>query len=231
MKKLEQKYLGSDEKIKDIDLKKRVVTGYLSQVDIEDDGGDIVTASAFTKTLQERGNDVYFLHQHKFDMPHGKFAELMVDSYGLKFVSNPLPNTSYSNDTLELIQKGIIGATSIGYITTKHENKGNTRIIKELKLYEGSTVTVPMNKGAIITGLKSMTLQDLKTKESQILKAFRNGTFTDDTFTLLELALKDLQTQAYEIGKKEALMKSEQSTQTKSLDIKEVSELFNNFKF
>ena len=33
-----------------------------------------------------------------------------------------------------------------------------------------------------------------------ILKFFRSGTVTDDTFKLLELSLKDLQKHAYEIG-------------------------------
>lgn len=231
MKNIEQKYLESDQKISDIDTKQRVISGYLSQVDIEDKGNDIIERSAFTKTLQERKSQIYFLNQHKFDQPHGKFAELEVDSYGLKFVSNPLPNTSYSNDTLELISKGIIGATSIGYITTKKEMKGGTRIIKELKLYEGSTVTMPMNDGAIITGLKSMSFDDIKTKEAQILKAFKSGTFTDETFTLLEIALKQLQLQVYELGKKEALTQSEKSTQSKSLNADEVNQLLTNFKF
>ena len=231
MRNLEHKYLEEENKISDIDTKKRVVSGYLSQVDIEDKGGDIVEKSAFTKTLQERKNDVYFLNQHDFTQPHGKFAELEVDNYGLKFVSNPLPNTSYSNDALELIEKGIIGATSIGYITTKKEMKGNVRIIKELKLYEGSTVTIPMNDGAIITGLKTLSFEEIKTKEAKILKAFRHGKFTDETFTLLELALKDLQTQAYELGIQEALKKSEQSTQIKSLNPDEVANIINNFKF
>lgn len=231
MKNLERKYLEEENKISDIDLKNRVITGYLSQVDVEDKGNDIIERSAFTKTLQERKSQIYFLNQHDFTQPHGKFAELEVDNYGLKFVSNPLPNTSYSNDALELIEKGIIGATSIGYITTKKEMKGNTRIIKELKLYEGSTVTVPMNDGAIITGLKSLTFEEIKTKEAKILKAFRHGKFTDETFTLLELALKDLQTQSYELGKQEALTQSDQSTQTKSLNPEEVDQLINNFKF
>jgi HK97 family phage prohead protease len=231
MRNLEHKYLEEENKISDIDIKKRVISGYLSQVEIEDKGNDIIEKTAFTKTLQERKNDIYFLNQHDFTMPHGKFAELEVDNYGLKFVSNPLPNTTYSNDTLELIEKGIIGATSIGYITTKEEFKGNTRIIKELKLYEGSTVTVPMNDGAIITGLKTLTLKEIKAKEAKILKAFRHGKFTDDTFTLLELALKDLQSQAYELGKKEALKQSDSFTQQKSLRPEDVDRLINNFKF
>lgn len=231
MKNLEYKYLGEDEKIKDVDEKQRIISGYLSQVDVEDLGNDIIEKTAFTKTLQERKNDVYFLNQHDFAQPHGKFQELEVDNYGLKFVSNPLPNTSYSNDVIELISKGIIEATSIGYIVTKKEQKGDQRIIKELKLYEGSTVTMPMNKGAIITDLKSLSFEQIKTKEAKILKAFRHGKFTDETFTLLELALKQLQKEVYELGKKEALKQSVNTTQSKSLTPSEIDQLITNFKF
>jgi len=230
MKHLEHKYLEEENKISDIDTQKRVVSGYLSQVEVEDKIKDIITKTAFNQTLKERKNDIYFLNHHDFTKPHGKFAELEVDNYGLKFVSNPLPNTSYSNDTLELIEKGIIGATSIGYIVTKKEYKSGVRIIKELKLYEGSTVTIPANDGAIITGLKTLTFEEIKTKEAKILKAFRHGKFTDETFTLLELALKDLQTQSYELGKREALKKSNQPA-LKSLNSEDVDNLIDNFKF
>lgn len=229
MKNIEHKNLEASEKITDVDTNKRVITGYLSQVDVEDKGNDIIEKTAFTKTLSERKNDIYFLNQHDWRQPHGKFAELEVDNYGLKFVSNPLPNTSFSNDTLELVEKGIIQHNSIGYIVTKSQDEGNTRVIKELKLYEGSTVTMAMNDGAIITGLKSMNIEEVKSKEKQILKAFKSGKFTEETFMLLEIALKELQTYTYELGKKEALKQSEKSTQEQSL--REVNKLITNFKF
>jgi len=231
MKLLETKDLYSEEKIKDVDVKKRVITGYLAQFNNVDKGGDVIMPNAFNQSLRERKDDIYFLNQHDWTQPHHrKFAELYTDNYGLKFVSEPLPNTSYSNDTLELIEKGIIDSNSIGYITEKAEYENDNRMLYELKLYEGSTVTIAMNDGAIINGLKSLTYKDIKTKEAKILKAFRHGKFTDETFTLLELALKDLQTQSYELGKKEALKKSNEPA-LKSLNSEDVDNLIKNFKF
>ena len=227
---LEHKEIGG--KYEDFDINNRVISGYLSEVDVKDDGGDTIARSAFNKTLQERKNEIFFLNQHDFKQPHGKFAELEMDSYGLKFVSNPLPNTTYSNDVLKLIEAKIITSTSIGYVATKFiGQKGYCRTITELKLYEGSTVTIPMNKGALITGLKSMTLEEISTKEKDLLKAFRNGTFTDETFVLLELALKELQTQSYELGKKEALNKPSNDTDQAAETLKEVGNILSNFKF
>jgi HK97 family phage prohead protease len=214
---------------RDVDTKKRVLTGYLSQVEVKDRVGDIVDAKAFNMTLAERKADIFFLNQHNWTQPHGKFAELEVDSYGLKFTSNPLPNTSYSNDVLELVEKGILTTNSIGYIATKTVQEGDARRIKELKLFEGSTVTMPANEGAIITGIKSMTIEQVREKEKLILKAFKNGKFTDETFTLLEIALKDLQIQSYELGRKDALQQSDNPA-APEVDAAGLKQLFTNFK-
>jgi HK97 family phage prohead protease len=212
MKNLEYKFITGA--VNDIDTQKRVVTGYLSKFGNTDLDNDIMDKGAFTKTLQERKENIFFLNQHNWSQPHGKFAVLEVDEYGLKFESNALPDTTYSNDTLKLYEAGIIKEHSVGFLTMKSEYVRETdkRVIKEVKLYEGSNVTLGANPDAVFTGLKSFTKEDISEREKAILKAFRSGTFTDETFTLLEIALKQLQLQAYELGKKEALEKSEQST-------------------
>lgn len=187
--------------VKDIDLKNRVVTGYLSNFGNKDNDNDIIEKGAFTKTLNERRNQIYFLNQHNFAQPHGKFAVLKEDQKGLYFESEPLINTTYSEDALKLYDAGIMKEHSIGFVTTKKEHKGEIRQIKEVKLYEGSNVTMGSNPDTPFTGFKGMTLKEVNDKVSLILKFFKNGTITDDTFGLLELALKDLQKQAFEIGK------------------------------
>jgi HK97 family phage prohead protease len=212
MKNLEYKFITGA--VNDIDTSKRVVTGYLSKFGNIDLDNDIMDKGAFTKTLQERKSNIFFLNQHNWSQPHGKFATLEVDEYGLKFESNPLPDTTYSNDTLKLYEAGIIKEHSVGFLTMKSEyiRETDKRVIKEVKLYEGSNVTLGANPDAIFTGLKSFTKEDISEREKAILKAFRNGTFTDETFTLLEIALKQLQLQSYELGKEDALKQSEQST-------------------
>ena len=212
MKNLEYKFITGA--VEDIDTNKRVVTGYLSKFGNTDLDNDIMDKGAFTKTLQERKSNIFFLNQHNWSQPHGKFATLEVDEYGLKFESNPLPDTTYSNDALKLYEAGIVKEHSVGFLTMKSEyiRETDKRVIKEVKLYEGSNVTLGANPDAIFTGLKSFTKEDISDREKAILKAFRNGTFTDETFTLLEIALKQLQLQSYELGKEDALKQSEQST-------------------
>lgn len=226
MKNLELKDISGG--IEDIDTQKRVVTGYLSMFGNVDLHNDIMDEKAFNKTLSERKSEVFFLNQHNWQQPHGKFAELYTDSHGLKFVSNPLPDTSYSKDTLVLYETGILKEHSIGFITEKDEVKNGIRTIKEVKLFEGSNVTLGANPQARFTGLKSLTKEDIDDRVKSILKAFKKGVFTDDTFTLLELALKELQLQSYELGKK-SLIEPLKDTQTEP-NKAEINKLFTNFK-
>jgi len=190
--------------LKDIDTKKRIATGYLSSfTTVKDAYGDIIEKGAFVKTINERKNDIYFLNQHNWKQPHGKFNVLKEDNKGLYFESSPLIDTTYSSDLLKLYEAGIVKEHSIGYNTIKSEydSKSETRTIKEIKLYEGSNVTMGANSDTPFMGMKS-SLKEIDDQSKKLYKAIRNGTFTDETFTLLELALKQLQLEAYELGKK-----------------------------
>lgn len=226
MKNLEFKDISGG--IEDIDTQKRIVTGYLSMFGNVDLHNDIMDEKAFNKTLSERKDEIFFLNQHNWQQPHGKFKELYTDSYGLKFVSNPLPNTTYSKDTLVLYEEGILKEHSVGFITEKDEVENGIRTIKEVKLFEGSNVTLGANPQARFTGLKSFNKQEIDDRVKSILKAFKKGVFTDDTFTLLELALKELQMQSYELGKK-SLIEPLDDTQTEP-NKTEINKLFTNFK-
>ena len=132
-------------KLKDIDMKKRTVVGYLSSFDNIDRDGDIITKGAFKKSLQERKSEIRFLNQHDWKQPHGYFAELEEDDYGLYFVSNPLIDTTFSSDVLKMYEAEIIDEHSIGFEVVKKEYKEGVRYLNELKLYEGSNVTMASN--------------------------------------------------------------------------------------
>lgn len=212
MKGLLEVKRNNEKSVSDVDLKNRVVTGYLSSFDNVDHSGDIIVKGAYAKTLKERRNEIVFLNQHRWEQPHGKFAVLQEDQKGLYFESEPLIKTSYSEDALKLYDAGIMTDHSVGFVTITKETKGQNRILKELKLYEGSNVTIGDNPNTPFTGFKSLSLTETNDKISTILKFFKNGTVTDETFYLLEIALKDLQKQAYEIGS--SLLKPEVKANT-----------------
>jgi len=187
--------------LKDLDLGKRIVTGYLSAFDNKDYGGDIIVKGAFTKSIHERKDQIFFLNQHNWDQPHGKFNLLQEDAKGLYFESMPLVDTSYSSDLLKLYDAGIINEHSIGFVTIQDEIQKDVRILKELKLYEGSNVTMGMNPETPFMGMKAGT-KKAADQVKRIMKMLRSGDLTDDTFTLLEIALKQYEVELIELGKK-----------------------------
>ena len=189
--------------INDIDVKNRIVTGYLANFGTKDSDDDVIEKGAFAKSIKERKDSIYFLNQHDWSKPHGKFNELKEDNTGLYFESMPLPNTSYSNDLLELYALGIVNEHSIGYQVTKVLQGENwKRTIKEAKLFEGSNVTMGANSKTPFLGFKNRSIGEINDQVGLILKAVKNGSFTDETFMQLEIALKQLQLESYELGKK-----------------------------
>jgi HK97 family phage prohead protease len=226
-------YKNTASPVKDVDVKKGVITGYLSDFDTKDYDGDIIVKGAYKKSINERNQ--FFLNQHNWSQPHGRFSVLQEDSKGLYFESEPLINTTYSQDTLKLYEAGIIKEHSVGFITIKDEysQKDNARIIKEIKLLEGSNVTLGANPNTPFTGFKSLTMEETNDQVKKIVKMLRNGTLTDETFSLLEIALKQLQKQAYNIGvnslsNKEPLVNNTPLiVEPKSLDIETINNFIN----
>ena len=212
--------------VKDLDLKKRIVTGYLSAFGNKDHVGDIIVKGAFDKSLRERKEQIFFLNQHNWDQPHGKFNMLQEDAKGLYFESNPLVDTTYSSDLLKLYDAGIINEHSIGFQTIKDEVKGDVRMLKELKLYEGSNVTLGANPETPFMGMKAGTKR-ASDQVKRILKMLRSGDVTDDTFSLLEIALKQYETELIELGKKS--VEPLQDTQHEPLVSTQANEILANF--
>lgn len=226
-------YKSIQAEVKDLDTKNRVVTGYLSNFGNVDHDKDIMAKGAFTKSISERKDSILFLNQHNWQQPHGGFAELVEDSKGLRFVSNKLPNTTYSNDALELYAAGIMKEHSIGFSTVKsdYDEKSGVRTIKEVKLYEGSNVTLGANPETPFTGFKSLTTEEANDQVTKIVKMLRNGTLTDETFLTLEIALKQLQKHMYELGKSSLNEPLDDSTQTEEPNMKDIASTILNFKY
>jgi HK97 family phage prohead protease len=192
--------------VKDVDRSKRIVTGYLTHFGDIDSHNDIIDPRATHKTVNERMTEILFLNQHRWDQPHGFFGRLNPDEKGLYFESKKLPNTTYSNDAIELYDAGIISDHSIGFIPVKYDIDEETgvRTLKEIKLYEGSNVTVGANRNTPFLGFKSMTIEQLNDQTKRMVKMLRTGTLTDETFVQLEIGLKQIQMESYRRGKEDA---------------------------
>ena len=162
------------------DIEGREFRGYASTYD-KDLGGDIILPGAFAKTLSERGDRIKVLWQHNDAI--GKLTEAKEDGTGL-FVVGKLSKTRLADEAMELMRDKVIDQMSIGYSVpqgkSEYAENDGTRYIKELKLYETSLVTFPMNENAFITGVKS------------VRDAIRTGNLDETSIAELKHMLGDL---------------------------------------
>lgn len=146
-------------KEQDVSIKDRTFKGYASTWD-KDSGNDIITKGAFSKTLGERSGRVKILWQH--DLPLGKPTLMQEDEKGL-YVEGYISKTRLGDEALELMRDGVVDQMSIGFSIpsgkSEYSKNDSARIIREVKLYEFSPVTFPMNDNAMITSVKSLREQ------------------------------------------------------------------------
>lgn len=138
----------------------RTIEGYAAVFGNKDLGGDVIHPGAFTKTLAERGGKVRLLWQHNPGEPLGKLLEVREDPAGL-FIKAVISDTMRGRDALALLRDGAIGGMSIGYDAipggtdfSKDADGNSVRNLREIKLWECSLVTFPMNEQAGVTALK-----------------------------------------------------------------------------
>jgi HK97 family phage prohead protease len=138
--------------------------GYASVFGIVDYGGDIVESGAFTKTLKEK-KEFPLLWYHDPRQPVGMVTAEKEDEKGLKIKGTLDLNIEKAKELYSLIKKfgkKVIQGLSIGYDVIKQSWEGDTRHLKELKLWEVSLATFPMNPEAVITSVKAVVpFQDL----------------------------------------------------------------------
>jgi HK97 family phage prohead protease len=121
----------------------------------KDLGGDVVEAGAFTKTLNDKNGEVPILWQHDMREPIG-MGKLTDSADGLQIKGELALESPVAQKAHALLKKGVLKGLSIGYDTIRDEVKDKVRYLKELKLWEVSIVTFPMNELATVHGVKQI---------------------------------------------------------------------------
>ncbi len=138
-----------------------IVEGYAAVFGNKDLGDDIIDPGAFKKTINERKN-VPLLWYHQPPEVLGLVFEMEEDNKGLKSRSQINLDTQLGREKFSLIRQGAIKGMSIGFEAIKETWDGTVRRLKEIKLWEISLVTFPMNPLAQVTGIKAVVpYQDL----------------------------------------------------------------------
>lgn len=214
---MEQKDISSPISITDVDINKKTVTGYASIFGNKDLDDDIMMPGAFTKSIMENGpqgdNSILFLWQHNPGKVLAKPTVLREDSKGLYYEATVTSGATFAEDALKLIATGLVGENSIGYQTVKSAiiqpdaQDWTTwyRELIEVKLFEHSAVTWGANPEAAMTGMKGMNKKELNSREEKLLKALRIEGMRDETYQSLELQIKQINTEYYNLGRKISL--------------------------
>jgi HK97 family phage prohead protease len=135
--------------------------GILASYNNVDLGGDRILPGAFTKTMQERGNEIPMLWQHDPHQPIGTLS-LSDSATGLMVKGQLLMDLPQARNAYTLLKAKVIKGLSIGFDTIKDSIDNGVRQLKEVRLWEGSVVTFPMNEACMITTVKKMGAAEQK---------------------------------------------------------------------
>ncbi len=135
-----------------------------------DEGGDVIDPGAFTKTLAEGGGKVPLLWAHDASAPVGSLT-LTDTPTALLAKGRLVLSVPKAREAYELMRAGVVKGLSIGYRVVKHTMSGEVRRLKELRLFEGSLTSVPMNRAALVTAVK----QQEPAPDTEALEVFRNA--------------------------------------------------------
>ncbi len=216
-----------DYKIKGIDTEKGVVEFYSSKFGNRDSDGDIMQKGCFAKTLSENFKRIRHLQDHYYSV--GVPQEIKEDDFGLLCKSKLMLKIQKGLETFEMYKAFAENDNtlehSIGFATIKKEDeekindmtgeRTRTRIIKEVKLYDITTMTTwGANPDTPMVSLKNE--QDIE-KHINLLRKLLNSKFTDEKLLNFEKHLNEI----------ESLLTKEPDNST--LSEKEPIELVNNF--
>lgn len=189
--------------VKDADIKKGIVTGYLASFGNLDADNDIIMQGAFTKSITEMGPAaskprIKYLLDHDTSKALGVFSVLREDAKGLYYEAQ-VGSHNLGTDFLKMVDSGLITEHSIGYSVVKKTTvnpdadwKDQQTQLNELKLWEGSALQCwGANCETPLTGVKAKKYAEQRIPN--LLKALKNGTFTVNTFEYLEKELIFLQ--------------------------------------
>lgn len=138
---------------KDKNLK---IAGYANTT-AKDRAGDIVTADAWAKGVDNFRRNPVLLYQHKHDCPIGKVNKITVDKKGI-FVEAAVSKAAEDNHGIQtLIKDGALKSFSVGFKVKdgKYNRDEDSMYITDVELLEISVVSVPCNQDSLFSVRKS----------------------------------------------------------------------------
>lgn len=196
-----------DLKALDVDQKTKSVKLAMAELETVDHDEDLFDPLSFDRTVKERGpngtNEIWHLldHTQKSFSALSKFKELGREGKYITGVSVYKNSFAWREVAWPLYEAGDITQHSVGFEIEREDTKSmkGVRIIREVKLYEGSAVLWGANPNTptmqVVKALMNLDEdRDITAPEKidEIVKSIRKGRFDDD-HSLLIVELKRLQ--------------------------------------
>jgi phage head maturation protease len=193
----------------DVDDKKKQVKVAISQLEDIDRDQDVFDASAYDKTIKENGpngsNEIWHLLDHtpKSFSALSKFKEVGREGKYIFGVSQYKNSFAWREVAWPLYEAGDITQHSVGFKIVKADDRNSKgiRIIREVKLYEGSAVlwgaqpdTPTMRVVKSLMNIEEEADITAAEKIDQIIKQIKKGRYeADEDQSLLVIELTRLQ--------------------------------------
>ena len=132
------------------------IAGYANTI-TKDRAGDVVTAEAWAKGVENYRRNPVLLYQHKHDAPIGRVDKITVDKKGI-FVEAAVSEAAERNQGIQtLIKDGALKSFSVGFKVKdgKYNREDDTMMITDVELMEISVVSVPCNQDSLFSIRKS----------------------------------------------------------------------------
>jgi HK97 family phage prohead protease/HK97 family phage major capsid protein len=146
------------------------IAGYANTTS-KDRAGDVVTAEAWAKGVENFRQNPVMLYQHKHDCPIGRFDKITVDKKGI-YVEGTVSEAAEKNHGIHtLIKDGALKSFSVGFRVKngKYNSADDTMLITDVELLEISVVSVPCNQESLFSLRKSF---DTTEDYSSFIKSF-----------------------------------------------------------
>jgi HK97 family phage prohead protease len=190
-------YKSCDLKLKDVDAKSGVVSGYFSAFGMVDSDGDIMMPGAFKRSINDWGVEgkgrIKHLLNHNPAQPLGKLTVLKEDNYGLYYESK-IGTHQLGKDFIKMVESGLIGEHSIGFRTLQEQKSELGNELRDVMLFEGSSLTAwGANENTPLIGMKSLKCIETMQEEIRAFDKFiRNSDASEETIDLCLIKVKQL---------------------------------------
>lgn len=182
-------YKSVDLELSDMDKERRTAIISHAVYDVIDRSGDISRKGMFNKSWSEtKASDIRFDIDHDKSLQPGKVIKLF-ENEKKAFTQVKFGNHTLGNDTMIMMDEGIIRGASFEFVTEKKssiEVKGRTvRELKEVR-HIATTVTLskppvnPLAKVESVTKAGEIDLSEVKARIEKMEKFCRNTNASDD---------------------------------------------------